>query len=201
MLLLYIWIARAYARVHCTIFFVYYFYILSYIPFSFRAVFFALVNKTRRKQSVNPIHELRSIYAIGWPSIFFSSLHFSHCTMRAHSFSSFARAFLFGSTKPFRRCIRCFFFPLLFKYLILDGDLDFTFDQIIQENEQSERAKTQLRRKQRWRQTIPPTIETYTHHVHMYIARPYLWKHLQLFAHSLIIIFFFRLFYSVRLSM
>lgn len=115
MLLLYIWFARIRTgSLHdffCLLF------LFSYIPFSFRSavVFFFVfflhwLSKTRRKQSVNPIHELRNTCDR-------LTIYFSHCVLLTCSYFSFWFSEITSR--------------LLFKYLLLDGDLDFTFDQII----------------------------------------------------------------------
>lgn len=79
--------SRAYARVHCTIFFVYYFYSRTFRFLCAVSCFLHWLNKTRRKQSVNPIHELRNTCDR-------LTIYFSHCVR-----SQLAHTFLFGSAK------------------------------------------------------------------------------------------------------
>lgn len=84
----------------------------------FSPVFFALVNKTRLKQSVNPIHELRNIHAIGWPS----SLGICCCFPLWWVSLRLLMLFFFR----FNKIIFVFYSNIYY----WDGDLDFTFDQI-----------------------------------------------------------------------
>lgn len=116
MLLLYIWFARIRTGSLHDFFFVYYFYSRTF-RFLFACLFFCtLVNKTRRKQSVNPIHKLRSTCNRLTIIRFFvcvSSLFHSHC-MLSDSFSLSVCVCLavflsfFGSTKSFHLFIQIF---------------------------------------------------------------------------------------------